>query len=377
MATPTTEHDYPPIDSQGIHTFITDQGGAVTGDLQTDFRNALFIAVAPGGKVNDYSIDDLWQRHVITNISGDSNAESGNPAAAGRGKSGFVGLRPIHYYEKAFLKNPGNVNAFPGGASVTIGNDIDTFVVSPVLGTNTVVAGFSVDGGCHVNSDASRIYTCDATPDAPTQFTMSTPGDITTATAQTQGSVDSGRPFGVWLDETETKMLLTHHSASSTMHTLSTPGDTSTMSAIESSFNPNPTSTGLYNGTMNGDGTKFIAGGVGGKIIQVSLSTPYDLSTASITDTYSTAAQTSNNLYSFGIDPSGTKIFIGDQGHEIWQYDLSTAWDLTTCSYTKMVIFAGAGTESRGMSWPTGGDGTEFYLTSLSGADRLTRMVQK
>lgn len=117
MATQTTEHDYPPLDSVGIHTFIESQGGTLTGDINTDFRNALFILVEPGGKANDYSIDDLWQRHVIANISGDANAAAGNPAAAGRGKSGFVGNKPQQYYDHAFLKNPGNANDFPGAVN--------------------------------------------------------------------------------------------------------------------------------------------------------------------------------------------------------------------------------------------------------------------
>ena len=128
MTTPVTEHTYPPMDSQGIHTFIADQGGTLTGDLQTDFRNALFIAVAPGGKANDYSIDDLWQRHIIANVAGDANAEAGNPAAAGRGKSGFVGNSLHQYYGPPFLKNPGNANTFPGGSAGL------TLTLDPLLG---------------------------------------------------------------------------------------------------------------------------------------------------------------------------------------------------------------------------------------------------
>lgn len=119
MTTPVTEISYPPYDSQALHTFITDQGGTVTGDLQTDFRNALFISVAPGGKANDYSIDDLWARHIQVNVSGDANAAPGNPAAAGRGKLGFVGMSLVAYYIQTYLRNPGNANAFPGAGSST------------------------------------------------------------------------------------------------------------------------------------------------------------------------------------------------------------------------------------------------------------------
>ena len=151
MATPVTEHDYPPIDSQGIHTFITDQGGATTGDLQTDFRLALFLAVAPGGKVNDYSIDDLWQRHVIANVATDGNAEAGNPAAAGRGKAGFVGNRPLMYYVAAFMRNAGNANKFPGSATAF---DITAY---SKIGGGTAIVGIADPRNPIWNADGTKI----------------------------------------------------------------------------------------------------------------------------------------------------------------------------------------------------------------------------
>lgn len=120
MATPVTEISYPPIESQATTTFIDSQVAAAdqTGDLQTDFAQALYSVLGLTDGRNNYSLDDLWKRYIINVIAGDGNAESGNPAARG-GKGNNAagkGQHPGTYYPPGFLKNPGNANKFPLGA---------------------------------------------------------------------------------------------------------------------------------------------------------------------------------------------------------------------------------------------------------------------
>jgi hypothetical protein len=70
--------------------------------------------------VDLFSIDDLWARYIVSEVSGDGNAEAGNSATAGRGigagGAGHSGQHPRGYYTRPFLNNPGNANEFPGGA---------------------------------------------------------------------------------------------------------------------------------------------------------------------------------------------------------------------------------------------------------------------
>lgn len=180
MVTSVTEHEYPPLDSEGVYTFITAQGGAQTGDLNTDFRNALFIAVAPGGKANDYSIDDLWQRHIIANVAGDANTAAGNPATAGRGKSGFVGNKLKHYYKHAYLKNPANANTFPGGGG---GTPEATFANVKVLllmeGANGQETYTSEDAGARVLTPFGSGTVLDTSQFKFGSSSMKTPGTST------------------------------------------------------------------------------------------------------------------------------------------------------------------------------------------------------
>lgn len=102
-----------PLDSQATYTFIDgilteDQK---TGDLQTDFKLALYVNLGLVNGVSKYSIDDLWKRHILVNIATDGNATPGNPASNGQHAGQHLGM----YYDDDFLNNPGNTNPFPGG----------------------------------------------------------------------------------------------------------------------------------------------------------------------------------------------------------------------------------------------------------------------
>ncbi len=55
--------DAMPTDTSRFNDFITDSGITKTGDLQLDYRAALFTVLGPGGKVNDYSLNDIFKRY--------------------------------------------------------------------------------------------------------------------------------------------------------------------------------------------------------------------------------------------------------------------------------------------------------------------------
>jgi hypothetical protein len=362
MATPTTEHDYPPIDSQGIHTFITNQGGTLTGDLQTDFRNALFISVAPGGKANDYSIDDLWQRHVITNISSDSNAETGNPATAGRGKSGFVGLRPIHYYEKAFLKNPGNANAFPGSTSMgDIGESIQGWHLAEVWHDGGDKTNSSWDLSKIVNDTAhtaneinsinwanegSALLTANPNQDSTYGFTCSTPYDASTAvwdgtrvgTATTvllQGA-DWSHDGNYYLTNNTWAKRLDMHAAATPYKVDSTDVRSSTCTNAELGFDD--TITG--NACMSPDGTAVYAIGEMQvntiSLLKRTLGTPYDLSDRGALVTQEVESQgittISSSTAHLMIDATETYMWYASGG-TLARGTMSTPGDITTITW--------------------------------------------
>ncbi len=70
-------------------------------------------------------------------------------------------------------------------------------------------------------------------------------------------------------------------------------------------------------------------------VIQYNLTTAWDLSTASFSTSFSIASQElAPEGLAFSAD--GTKMYmIGGSTHNVNEYDLSTAWDVTTASYVQ------------------------------------------
>lgn len=117
------------------------------------------------------------------------------------------------------------------------------------------------------------------------------------------------------------------------------------------------------------DGTKFyIAGDGGNDINEYSMSTAWDLSTASYTTVFSTASQ-DNSPFEVFFKSDGTKMYVlGDSSNAIFQYSLSTAWDVSTASYDS-VNFSYAGEEGLAYGLTFKPDGTKFYISGVNSSD--------
>ena len=134
-----------------------------------------------------------------------------------------------------------------------------------------------------------------------------------------------------------TKMYaLTQNNFSVYQYSLSTAWDVSTASYDSVSFAVHPSYIGLADLRFKPDGTKFYVLDTGADVVrQYSLSTAWDLSTASIDNvTFSVQTQDSSPRV-LDFKPDGTKMFYGGATSEtVYEYDLSTAWDISTASYS-------------------------------------------
>ena len=85
---------------------------------------------------------------------------------------------------------------------------------------------------------------------------------------------------------------------------------------------------------FSSDGTKmYTLGDTGNGIDEWALSTAWDVTTASWTAFTSTSSQDTTPT-SFFFKPDGTRLWVlGDTNDRIYEYDLSTAWDTTTLTY--------------------------------------------
>ena len=116
---------------------------------------------------------------------------------------------------------------------------------------------------------------------------------------------------------------------------------------------------------FNNDGTKFYnlqaAGGIHSLLNEWSLSTAYDVSTATYVTQLSLYPQdTVGQDICFSTD--GTRLFyVGSSNDQIHRYNLTTAWDLTTASYsTDYFSFSSATTIPTGICWSP--DGMKLYM---------------
>ena len=152
-------------------------------------------------------------------------------------------------------------------------------------------------------------------------------------------------------------------------YSLSTGFDITTASYDSKSFSFASQDTAPLGFALSADGTKmYMSGASNDSIFQYSLSTAFDVSTASY-DSVSFAVQ-DNFPQDVTFNNDGTKFYIvGSEFDEIREYSLSTAWDLSTASYNSVSLSTvGNDTVPSGLTFNP--EGTKLYFIG-SGSDRV------
>jgi DNA-binding beta-propeller fold protein YncE len=142
-----------------------------------------------------------------------------------------------------------------------------------------------------------------------------------------------------------------------------------------SSISYDSISTGTFNEQyprsfrLSVDGTKmYVIGNDDDRVYRLDLSTAWDLSTASYVQNFGVSSQSTTP---HGIDFSydGTKMFIMQNGGTLFSYTLSTAWDVTSASYDNKSLLLStinsANTGPLGLMFNI--DGTKVYMPDYNG----------
>lgn len=203
------------------------------------------------------------------------------------------------------------------------------------------------------------------TPDETTypNATISS-GSISDAVFTQSFSVSSqeAAPQGIAFNNDGTKMYIVGFSSDSVFeYELSTAFDISTASYNSVSFSVFSQDYSPQSISFNNDGTKMYIVGEGGvDVNEYALSTAFDVSTASYTTNFSVSAQeTSPKDVVFNND--GTKMYIvGTTGDDINEYALSTAFDISTASYTTNFSVSTQETFPAGVAFNS--NGTKMYV---------------
>ncbi len=301
----------------GTSFYVTDSGDII---YQYNMSTAWDISSAPSSATNSFSI-----------YSVETNTQS-------------LIFKPdgTKFYAAGTSGN-GSVHTF----TMSTAWDISTssFASTQTTGVPSNVRAFTL------NYDGSSAYFVDSS-EVLYERALSTAYDFSTLSSSNTSTVnlssDSNNFYGIFLTEDETKVFLSNSLPNTLMkYQMSTAGDLSTATFTQPSYNwlggintyetePN----GLYVG--NNGSELYICGDTGDDVTQYTLSTAYDLTTASYTRAFSVSSQVSNpNQLWFKSD--GTVMFVQAITGAAYVYNLSTAWNISTASYSTNYDYSEAG----------------------------------
>ncbi len=240
----------------------------------------------------------------------------------------------------------------------------------------TFVDSFSVASqetapvGLAFNNDGTKMFVAGVVGDDVNEYTLSTAFDVSSASFVDSFSVSSqdNFPQSVTFNNDGTKMFVAGSTTKGVNeYTLSTGFDVSSASFVDS-FSVSSQSNGPLGVAFNNDGTKmFVSTYSEADINEYDLSTGFDVSTASFVDGFSVASQeTQPSSVVFNND--GTKMFVvGVAGRDINEYTLSTGFDVSTASFVDS--FSVASQETFPQSVAFNSDGTKMFVIGTNGDD--------
>ena len=125
--------------------------------------------------------------------------------------------------------------------------------------------------------------------------------------------------------------------------------------------------TCLFDFYMSPDGTKmYTIKGYGNTVSQYTLNTPYSVSSSTfVRDRTST---NTTPIVGLQFKPDGTKMYVYSNSGvaALQEFTLSTAWDISTASLTTTINTSGQVSAGNGLGLFIKPDGTKFYVTSVS-----------
>ena len=216
--------------------------------------------------------------------------------------------------------------------------------------------------------DGTKMYIVGSNGDDVNEYNLSTTWDISTASFLQSFSVvaEESTPEGLFFKPDGTKMYIVGRSGFEVNeYDLSTAWDVST-SVYHQNFYIGAQESSPEGIFFKPDGTKmYILGSAGDEVNEYNLSTAWDISRSVHSRTFSVAAQ-ENGPHGIFFKPDGTKMYtLGSTGDDVNEYNLSTAWNVSTASYVRVFSVAAQTTVSAGIFFKP--DGTKMYTVGSNG----------
>jgi len=324
----------------------------------------LFIIGTSGDEVNEYDLSTAWDISTATfNQFFKVNTQDTSP----------TGL---------FFKSDGTKMFVLGRA----GDDVNEYTLSTAwdVSTASYSQNFAVSTqdtsptGIFFKSDGTEMYVTGSQNDSVYQYNLTTGWDVSTASYDQalaltgSGTPGEGIPEGVFFKPDGTKLFIVGSILDAVQeYTLSTAWDISTASwegSLEK-FRVSDQDTSPKGVFFKTDGTKmFIVGASKDTLFQYDLSTAWNVSTASYTNPSNDFLKVSGQEESpaaLFFKSDGTKLYVaGFTGDEVNEYNLSTAWNVGSATFSQNFSVNAKETSPQGLSFKS--DGTKMYITGPS-----------
>ena len=250
------------------------------------------------------------------------------------------------------------------GANVTSGYDIANASYDSV--SFSVASQEANPRGVTFSSDGSKMFIIGYT--GVYQYSLSTswnPSSATYDSVSLSVSTQETAPTGLFLKSDGTSLYVIGYGSTVYQYDLTTAYDLSTASYASKSL-----STGLTNAvglSISTDGTKLWAADIGGTIQQFTMSTAWDVSTASSDSKSLDVSARGADTGAIYVSPDGSTLYIISLGTDtIYEYDLSTDYDISTGTYNS-VSFSVATQETNPWWFTFKDDGSKMYVVGNIG----------
>jgi len=337
--------------------YVGNQEGSPQGISFKPDGLKMYVIGPSGDDVNEYNLSTAWNVSTASYLQNFSINTATLPARE---------LNPTSVFF-----NPDGLKMF------IVGTDMDTvFGYDLSTAWNVSTASFipptdyfsvaNQDGslpGIFFKPDGLKMYIVGTIGDNVYEYNLSTAWNVSTA-SYLQAFYVGGQelvPQGIFFKPDGLKMYIVGSAGDDVNeYSLSTAWNISTAIYLQNfsvaAQDTNP--TGIF---FKPDGLKmYVVGSGGDAVYEYNLSTAWDISTASYLQNFSVGTQDTNPTDIF-FKPDGLKMYVvGDTGNDVNEYNLSTAWDISTASYLRNFSVGAQETAPQGIFFKP--DGLKMYI---------------
>ena len=195
----------------------------------------------------------------------------------------------------------------------------------------------SAPTGLFIGNNGTKMYVNGSTGDDVNEYTLGTAWNITTATFVTVFSVaaQDTAPADLFFKPDGLSMYVVGDTNNTVFqYTLGTAWSVATASYASKSFSVGTQETNPSGLWFKPDGTvMYVVGSATDAVYQYTLSTAWDVSTASYGGIFYSIAAQETAPSQVNLSDDGLKMWVnGTNGDDIWEYDLGTAWNVNTAT---------------------------------------------